>query len=459
MTVSKSTQPWHRDISRYQWSVLAATTLGWALDGFDYSLFTQVVGPATADLIGRPSTFHSGLAVTVFLVGWALGAITLGVVADYVGRVRVLIAGVLLYSVFTAVAVIVPNYELFLVFRFIAGVGSGVELPIGAALVAEAWSTSRHRAKASGIMMSGLAWGALLAALVYSLAGHLGWRWVMAFGLLPALLVLYIRRNVHEPETMVAVKAARRERKAQRVAGAARHEADRFVLTRLFTRPLLPTTVACTLICIGALFAFWGVTTWTPQNIREVVAADGVSGAGAVTAVAWGTAMLNVGGIIGYTTWGFIAEKIGRKRTYLMSITVGLVSVCILYPFGHTFAMYMWLLPFVGFGVFGVLSGNAVYFPELFGPSVRASAMAVTNSIGRLCTAAGPLVAGLIATSWFGGSIAMATTVVSALIVVSLIGLTRLPETHGRFVHGEIPTPDAAVSDSGAATVSGRTES
>jgi hypothetical protein len=85
--------------------------------------------------------------------------------------------------------------------------------------------------------------------------------------------------------------------------------------------------------------------------------------------------------------------------------------------------------------------------------------MAVTNSIGRLCTAAGPLVAGLIATSWFGGSIAMATTVVSALIVVSLIGLMRLPETHGQFVHGEIPTPDAAVSDSGAATVSGRTES
>ena len=98
--------PWHREISRYQWSVLVATTLGWALDGFDYSLFTQVAGPATADLRGSASTFHAGLAVTVFLAGWAVGAILFGVVADYVGRVRVLITGVLLYSVFTALAVV-----------------------------------------------------------------------------------------------------------------------------------------------------------------------------------------------------------------------------------------------------------------------------------------------------------------------------------------------------------------
>lgn len=428
---------WHHDITRYQWAVLAATTLGWALDGFDYTLFTQVAGPATAELLGRQSTFHSGLAVTIFLVGWAIGAIVFGAIADYVGRVRVLITGVLLYSVFTALAVVVVNYEQFVAFRFVAGIGSGVELPIGAALVAEAWGTSRHRAKASGIMMSGLAWGALLAAFVYSFVGHLGWRWTMAFGLLPALLVIYIRRNVHEPETMVAVKAARRARKAARAAGSGRTADDRFVLARLFTQPLLPTTIACTLICIGGLFAFWGVSTWTPQNIRVVMAEHGASPGEMVTAVAWGTAMLNIGGVIGYTTWGFIADRIGRKRTYVMSILIGLVAVSILYPFGSTLTMYLCLLPVVGFGVFGVLSGNAVYFPELFGPSVRASAMAVTNSIGRMFTAAGPLFAGIIATNWFGGSIALATTMVSALIVIAFLGLARLPETHGKFIHGE----------------------
>lgn len=434
---------WHSGVTRYQWSVLVATTLGWALDGFDYSLFTQVAGPATTELLGHPSTFHSGLAVTVFLTGWAVGAIVFGVVADYVGRVRVLIAGVLLFSVFTALSVVVVNYEMFVSFRFIAGIGSGVELPIGAALVAEAWSTSRHRAKASGVMMSGLAFGALLAAVVYNFVGHLGWRWTMAFGLIPALLVLFIRRNVHEPESMAEVKAKRARRRTERAAGAAKQDADRFVLTQLFTPPMLKTTVACTLICVGALFAFWGVSTWTPQNIRGVAAAGGVSDAGLVTAVAWGTAMLNIGGAVGYTSWGFIADKIGRKNTYVMSLVVGLGGICALYPFADTYAMYMWLLPVVGFGVFGVLAGNAVYFPELFGPSVRASAMAVTNSIGRLCTAAGPLVAGAIATGWFGGSIGMATTVISALMVIAFVGLALLPETHGRFLHSEAE-PDTA---------------
>ncbi len=315
---------WHSGISRYQWSVLVATTLGWALDGFDYSLFTQVAGPATTELLGEPSTFYSGLAVTIFLTGWAVGAIFFGVVADYVGRVRVLITGVLLFSVFTALSVVVVNYAEFVTFRFIAGIGSGVELPIGAALVAEAWSSSRHRAKASGVMMSGLALGALLAAVVYNFVGHLGWRWTMAFGLIPALLVLFIRRNVHEPETMAEVKATRARRKVERAAGAAKQGSDRFVLTQLFTPPMLKTTVACTLICVGALFAFWGVSTWTPQNIRAVVADDGVTDAAVVTAVAWGTAMLNIGGAIGYASWGFIADRIGRKNTFVMSLVVGL---------------------------------------------------------------------------------------------------------------------------------------
>ena len=138
---------WRQEITHYQWVVLFATTMGWALDGFDSSLFTLVAGPATADLlvnsgISDPTpaqtSFYSGLVVTVFLVGWALGAVFFGTLADYVGRARVLIVGVLTYSVFTALATLAAAYWQFATLRFLAGVGSGVELPIGAALVAEA---------------------------------------------------------------------------------------------------------------------------------------------------------------------------------------------------------------------------------------------------------------------------------------------------------------------------------
>jgi MFS family permease len=444
-TVSAGASSWRTEISPYQWSVLVATTLGWALDGFDSSLFTQTAGPATTDLLGHSSSFYSGLAVTIFLGGWAIGAILFGALADYVGRVRVLLAGVLTYSVFTALASLAGEYWLFATLRCIAGIGSGVELPIGAALVAEAWN-NRHRAKASGVMMSGLAIGSLLSAIVYNLVGGFGWRVTLAFGLIPALLVLFIRSQVHEPDSTAQVKAARAARERQRAAGADRTVADRFVLIQLFSPPLLRRTLPCAIICVGALFAFWGVTTWTPQIVRDVVAKDGVSGSASVGYVSWAVAALNLGGMVGYASWGFIADRIGRKATFLMSLVVGIVGVGVLFPFAHGYTEYICLLPVVGFGVFGVLSGTAVYFPELFGPSVRASALAVTNSIGRLFTAAGPMVAGLIATNWFGGSLAMAATAVSGLILMSFIGLALVPETRGRFIFAEDSALDAESS-------------
>lgn len=425
---------WREEITRHQWVVLVATTLGWALDGLDSSLFTLVVGPATGDLLGGGSTgrlsFFSGLAVTIYLTGWALGAILFGVLADYVGRVRVLMIGVATYSVFTGLAALSGEYWHLVVLRFIAGIGSGVELPIGAALVAEAWN-NRWRAKATGIMMSGLAVGFFLASLVYRFTGVHGWRWSLAVGVLPALLVLFIRRNVHEPESMEQVKQRRAERRTARAGGAARTSADRFVLAQLFSPPLLGRTVWCTVISAGALFAFWGVTTWTPAVIRGVVAQDGVTQTASVSYVSTAMAMLYLGGAVGYAVWGFIADAIGRKATFCVSMVVAVVSIGLLYPLADDYSTYLWGLPFVGFGVYSLFSGCAIYFPELFGPGVRASAIAVTNSIGRLLTAAGPLVAGVIAAQWFGGSLALAVTAVCGLVLFVFLGLAMVPETRG----------------------------
>ncbi|GAB2596678.1 MFS transporter [Microlunatus antarcticus] len=425
---------WRHEITRAQWMVLAATTLGWALDGLDSSLFTLVVGQTTGELLPglAPASlsFWTGLAVTIYLTGWALGAVVFGALADYIGRVRVLMIGVLAYSVFTGLAAFAPNYGSFVTLRFLAGLGSGVELPIGAALVAEAWN-NRFRAKATGVMMSGLAIGFFLATLVYRFVGPYGWRPVLLVGVLPALLVLFVRRHVEEPESMAVVRERRAERKLARAAGAERTTADRFVLVQLFTRPLLRRTVLCTLIAAGALFAFWSVTTWTPAVIRGVVAKDGITGTAAVPYVSNAMAMLYLGGVLGYAAWGFIADAIGRKRAYAVSLVLAILGVGLLYPLADSYTAYLIGLPVVGFGVYSLFSGNSVYFPELFGPAVRASAIAVTNSIGRLATAAGPLLAGIIAAQWFGGSLALAIASVSGLVVLAIIGLAMLPETHG----------------------------
>ncbi|HKH84609.1 MAG TPA: MFS transporter [Gemmatimonadales bacterium] len=440
---------WLQDITRYQWMVLLVTTLGWGLDGFDGVLYTLVLGPSVTELLNNPSSselaFYGGLAASLYLYGWALGAVLFGILADYFGRVRVLSVSILTYALFTGLCAIVTEYWQLAAFRFIAGLGSGVELPVGAALIAETWN-NRYRSKATGIMMSGFAVGFFLASVAYWLVGGYGWRVVFLLGLLPALTVFIIRRNVHEPETMAEVRARRAERKAALRAGAAKTTEDRFVLSQLLRPPLLKRTVPAMLICIGGLFSFWAITTWTPEVVRNVMEDRGIIDNAAIPYVASITAALHLGGIVGYASWGFIADRIGRKPTMAISILAVLVGVWLVFPVAHEPITYLILVPIVGFGMTGIFSGTAVYFPEFFPPAVRASAMALTNSTGRVLTAIGPLVAGSIAVLWFGGNLGLAVAVISSLIGLGLLGLVLLPETRGRFIYERQPQPEEVMT-------------
>lgn len=445
---------WRRDITRYQWMVLLVTTLGWGLDGFDGVLYALVIGPAMTDLLDTVDPSHvavyGGFAMTLYLSGWAIGALFFGILADYFGRVRVLSVSIVIYSVSTAMAAFVTDYWQLATVRFIAGLGSGVELPIGAALIAETWN-NRFRSKATGIMMSGFAGGFFLASLAYWLVGGYGWRATFLLAVLPAITVWIIRRHVHEPEAMAEVRARRQERKSALKAGATKTVEDRFVLSQLLHRPLLKRTVPAMLICIGGLFVFWAVTTWTPQVIRNVMQGRGVTGDAVIPYVALATAVLNLGGILGYASWGFIADRIGRKPTMLASILAVSAGVSLAYPMSHDYTTYLIFLPIVGFGMTGMFAGTAVYFPELFPPAVRATAMALTNSTGRVLTAAGPLTASAIAVMWFGGNLGVAITAISSLVLLALVGLTLLPETHGRFIYEEQPGPIPAQPAAGPA--------
>ncbi|WP_432542192.1 MFS transporter [Kineococcus sp. SYSU DK002] len=431
---------WRGEITRAQWLVLAGTMLGWGLDGFAGSLYTLVLGPAMTELLPHSGLevsaatigLYGGLTVALFLIGWAVGGIVFGVLADHFGRTRILAVGVLTYAVFTALAAVADTWWQLGVLRFVAGLGSGVEAPVGAALIAESWR-NRYRARAGGVMMAGYAAGFFAAALAFAVLGDLGWRFMMGLAVLPAVLVWFIRRFVPEPAESREAIRARRERKRS-------GDGDTSTLARLFRRPLLRPTLVCTGIATGALIAFWSVSTWYPQIIRQMGESAQWTAAQTAHNVALASMLFNAGGVVGYAAWGFIADRIGRRPTFVLTFAVSGVAIAFLFPSTHSFTTYALTMPVLGLALFGSLSGAFIYSPEVFPTSVRATAIAFCNSVGRIVTATGPLVAGVMATSWFAGDLGLATTVIAALGLIGLVGVAFARETRGR----ALPTDDPA---------------
>src|SRR3981081_2819781 len=195
---------WLAQISRYQWVVFFASWLGWSLDGTDFNLYSLVLRPSLTELLGGQVTVAQlglvgGWISTVGLLGWAIGGFIFGMLADYIGRVRTLAISIVIYSVFTALQGFSQAPWQLGLFRFLGGLGTGAEIIVGIPLVMETFGQT-HRAKMAGLMMTGGAFGNIFGSWIYALVGPFGWRPVFFVGVLPALLLLVIRRNMVEPE-------------------------------------------------------------------------------------------------------------------------------------------------------------------------------------------------------------------------------------------------------------------
>ena len=236
--------PWYRTLNREQWHVLFASNLGWLFDGFEiYALFLtvgfalhQLLEPAQYAAIPRYAGYV--LATTVF--GWATGGVIGGIIADYIGRKRTMMLAILAYSLTTALSAVAWNWQSFAILRFLVGVGIGSEWVTGASIVSELWP-DHARGKGGGLLQSGAGIGSFLASGVWLLVGGFGpnaWRWMYLVGVLPALLVLWIRRGMPELRRWQGANERRRAAQAQQRSGASLEgEAaalTRFTLTDMF---------------------------------------------------------------------------------------------------------------------------------------------------------------------------------------------------------------------------------
>jgi len=413
-----------RAVSRYQWLVFLVVWAGWTLDAADFGLFSLVLRPAMIELLGGnpPLTEigkYGGLLSMAGLLGWAFGGFLFGIVADYIGRVRTLAYSILIYSVFTALQGLSQGILDFAVYRFIAGLGTGAELMVGIPLLTETLGET-HRAKIAGVMMTGGAVGTFVGAWAYGLVGVYGWRYVFFVGIVPAILLAVIRRRMLEPDRFAGVQERRRAVAAGLRDETGDREFMRFVPVQLFSRGNRYNTMVGVLFGLGSLLAIWTTVIWLPTILSLMAQKSGVADATAAAPfVSRGMMLWSLGGIAGYIAFGFIADLIGRRSTVMLYSVGTIVFGLILYlALPEYQPWYPRILPIFGFFVFGVFSGHAIYFPELFPTQIRSTGVAFCNGAARVITAFGPLIAGIIA-----GAL--------PIWLASLMGALSLPESWG----------------------------
>lgn len=412
------TPPWYRTISADQWRALAAAKLGWMLDAMDFMLYAMAIGQLRAYFGFDDAT--AGMLGTITLVMSGVGGVLFGYIADRVGRTRALMATIVVFSLASLGASTSQTILQLLFWRAVLGIGMGGEWASGAVLISETWPPA-HRNKAISIMQSGWAIGYICAALMAAAilgapgAGPDAWRWLFVAGVLPAIVTLWIRRSVREPDAWTARGAA---------AARVRNPFAEIFGPRLFGRTIL-------IILLGASvqFAYWGIFFWLPAFLARPVAQGG-AGMGVVGSLGW-LIPVQIGAYFGYLTFGFIADRLGRRRTFILFMLAAALLVPIYGQMARSPAILMLLGPVLGYFGHGYFSLFGSFIAELFPTAVRATAQGTSYNIGRMAGALAPYTIGAIATlPGIGIGLALATT--SAFFLLGAALIFTLPDRSGQ---------------------------
>ena len=419
---------WRHGVTRYQWLVLFVAWLGWVFDSMDSTIYTLVLQPALHDLLRLQSGgvasqeaigWYGGIIFSIFLIGWAIGGVAFGVLADRFGRTKTLVFTILIYAVFTGLAALSSSWWQLALYRFLTALGIGGEWAAGAALVAEVWPEAK-RAKAAGVLQSAWAAGFLIAAVASLLMREYGWRCMFLVGVAPAVVALFVRLWVKEPERWMKTQELER-----RPGGV--HEPK---LPALFKPKLLRSTLAGSGLAFVAVFGLWGATNWTPTLVRSLPGLQGLD-AGALTShVSYATMMLNVGALVGYLSFGPLADRFGRRAAFALMCVGSLVLLPVTFLTPRSYAHVLLLLPLLGFFNNGIFSGFPIYLPELYPTRIRATGAGFCFNVGRVLASLGPLLTGFLVTAL--GTFGRAASTIALIYLVGLMILPFAPETKGK---------------------------
>jgi MFS family permease len=424
---------WRHGVTRYQWLVLFVAWLGWVFDAMDATIYAIVLHPALHDLLAGAAAsgtvsnedigWYGGLVFSVFLIGWAIGGIFFGMVADHFGRTTTLIATILIYAVFTGLAAFAQDWWHLAIYRFLTALGIGGEWAAGAAIVAETWPENK-RAKAAGILQSAWAVGFFFAAIANLLLKDYGWRTLFLVGVLPAFVALLVRWWIKEPERWV--QAQTQEARSARTALVN--------LAELFGPSLRRGTWVGSILAFVAVFGLWGATNWAPTLIRGLPDLQDRDAGTLAQDVSYAIMALNVGALCGYIGFGPLADRFGRRAIFALMCAGSFIMLPLTYLLPWTYPEVLVLLPVLGFFNNGIFSGFPIYLPELYPTRLRATGAGFCFNAGRVLASVSPFVTGSLVAAL--GSFNKAAATIALIYLLGLAILPFAPETKDK------PLPD-----------------
>ena len=387
------------------------SAVGYAMDGFDLLILGFMLSAISKDLNLTPG--QAGSLVTWTLIGAVFGGIVFGMLSDKYGRIRVLTWTIVLFAVFTGLCAFAQGYWDLLIYRTIAGIGLGGEFGIGMALAAEAWP-ARHRARVSSYVALGWQLGVLGAAMLTPLLlPSIGWRGMFLVGVIPAVVAWVIRNKLHEPEVFVA-----RSKKEQPSA----MQCLKLLMKDKATRKISLGVIVLTSV---QNFGYYGIMIWMPSFLSKQM------GFSLTKSSVW-TAVTIVGMSLGIWVFGQLADRIGRKPTFLIFQLGSVISVLAYSQLTDATAM-LWVGAIMGLCVNGMMGGYGAVISEAYPTEARATAQNVLFNIGRAVGGLGPVVIGALAMAY---SFQVAIALLAAIYVLDMLATVFLiPELKGKELH------------------------
>jgi MFS family permease len=414
--------PWYANVTRYQWLVLLIASAGWVFDQYESQVFVLTKDRVLADVLHTDAATNKGAGdpfFAIFLLGGTIGGLAAGSLADRYGRRPLLIVTILLYSLFSGLTYFATEWWHLAALRFLVAIGVGGEWAVAASLVAEVFPI-RARAYASGIFHASSVLGIWMATIAGLAVGQ-HWRIAYLFGILPSLLIVWVRTRVHEPEKWETTAVEAEDSSAER----RRMGSFRELLT---TAPWNRRAALGMALGAVGLGTYWAVVVAGQDLAKDMLLRNDYDDVAAWTQFAYGFVQTTGVGL-GLLAFGPISTRFGRRRTFIGFQLLAMMIVPITCFVPQTFWQLLLLLPLFGFLTTAIHAGFAIYFPELFPTYLRATGASLCFNGGRVVA-----VPVLLLSYWLkaqpGIDFRWAVTLLSGLFSIGVLLMLFLPETN-----------------------------